>query len=124
MEIGFYFPTQAAPVTQWIPGKPPLLPVQGVTDYPAQLTCETAGGTFYVQNKGLQRGRFELTFERITQSDRDLAHAFFVAVKRSFSLFEYQDVEGVLHTVRWLNPFEFQETVPGRYSGTILLRKE
>jgi hypothetical protein len=124
VEIGFYFPTRAAPTAQWVPGKPPLLPVRGITDYPEQLTGETAGGTFYVQDKGPQRERFELTFERITQNDHDVAQAFFVAVKKSFNLFEYQDAEGTLHIVRWLNGFEFQETVPGRYSGAIHLRKE
>lgn len=124
VSIGFYFPTQAAPTVQWVPDKPPLLPVRSTTDYPEQLTGETAGGTLYVQDKGPQRERFELTFERITQSDRDAARAFFVAVKKSFSPFEYQDAEGTLHTVRWLSGFEFQETVPGRYSGTIPLRKE
>ncbi len=124
MSIGFYFPTQAAPTAQWVPGKPPVLPARNTTDYPEQLTGETAGGTLYVQDKGLQRERFELTFERITQSDRDAALALFNAVKKSFSPFEYQDAEGTLHTVRWLNGFEFQETVPGRYSGTLLLRKE
>ena len=60
----------------------------------------------------------------MTQNDRDAALAFFTAVKKSFHPFEYQDVEGVLHAVRWLSGFEFLETVPGGYSGTILLRKE
>ena len=124
MSIGFYYPTQAVPTTQWVPGKPPLLPMWSITDYPEQLTGETAGGTLYVQDKGLQRERFELTFERITQSDRDAALVFFNVVKKSFRPFEYQDAASTLHTVRWLNKFEFQETVPGRYSGTILLRKE
>lgn len=124
VEIGFYFPTQASPTAQWVPAKPALLPVLSVIDYPEQLTGETAGGTLYVQDKGPRRERFELTFERITQADRDSAHMFFVAVKKSLSLFEYQDAEGNLHIVRWLNAFEFQETVPGRYSGTIQLRKE
>jgi len=124
VSIGFYFPTQAVPTAQWVPGKPPLLSGRSTTDYPEQLTGETAGGTLYVQDKGLQRERFELTFERITQSDRDEALVFFNVVKKSFSPFEYQDAESTLHTVRWLNKFEFQETVPGRYSGTILLRKE
>ena len=124
LEIGFYFPTQAVPTAQWVPGKPPLLPARGIKDFPEQLTGETAGGTLYVQDKGSQRERFELTFERITQNDRDSAFAFFVAVKKSFNLFEYQDAEGTLHLVRWLNAFEFQETVPGRYTGTIQLRKE
>jgi hypothetical protein len=77
-----------------------------------------------VQDKGPQHERFELTFERITRSDRDTALAFFIVVKKSFSPFEYQDAEGALHSVRWRNGFEFRETVPGRYSGTILLRKE
>ena len=60
-----------------------------------------------MQDKGLQRERFELTFERITQSDRDTALVFFNAVKKSFGPFEYQDAEGTLHNVRWLNKFEF-----------------
>ena len=124
MSIEFHFPTQSAPTTQWLPVKPPRLPTRSFTDYLEQLTGETAGGTMYVQDKGPKRERFELTFERITQSDRDTALIFFNAVKKSFSPFEYQDAEGTLHTVRWLNAFEFQETVPGRYSGTVLLRKE
>lgn len=124
MSIGFYFPTQAAPTVQWLPAKPPRLPVRRSTDYPEQLTGETAGGTLYVQDKGPQREKFELTFERISESDRDKARVFFIAMKKSFSTFEYQDAEGTLHTVRWLSKYEFQETVPGRYSGTVLLRKE
>ena len=124
MTLGFYFPTQAAPAMQWLPDKPPHLPASRVADYPEQLTGETAGGTLYVQDKGVQRELFELTFERISKSDRDAALVFFIAVKKSFSPFEYQDGEGVLHAVRWVNAFEFQVTVPGRYSGTIHLRKE
>ena len=124
MSIGFYFPTQAAPTAQWVPGKPPMLPARHTTDYPEQLAGETAGGSLYVQDKGPKRETFELTFERIPASDRDAAHVFFDAVKKSLSTFEYQDVGGTLHTVRWLNGFEFQETVPGRFSGTVVLRKE
>jgi len=124
LDIAFYFPTQASPTAQWVPIKPPLLPERNITDYTEQLSGETAGGTLYVQDKGLQCERFELTFERISQSDRDSAHVFFVAVKKSLNRFEYQDAEGTLHIVRWLNAFEFQETVPGRYSGIIQLRKE
>ena len=124
MSIGLYFPTQAVPTTQWLPEKPPKLPMRKSNDYPEQLTGETAGGTLYVQDKGPIRETFALAFERITANDRDAALSFFAAVKKSFNPFEYQDVEGILHTVRWLNAFEFQETVPGRFSGTVLLRKE
>lgn len=124
MNIGFHFPTQAAHAVQWLPGKPPVLPARSDTDYPDQLTGETAGGTLYVQNKGPSRDRFELTFERLAKTDRDAAWVFFTVVNKAFHTFEYQDVEGVLHTVRWFNAFALQETVPGRYSGTIHLRKE
>ncbi len=124
MSIGFYFPTQAAPTTQWVPGKPPMLPASQTTDYPEQLAGETAGGTLYVQDKGPIRETFELIFERIPASDRDAGLAFYSAVKKSFSSFEYQDAQGALHTVRWRNGFELQETVPGRFSGTVVLRKE
>ncbi len=124
MSIGFYFPTQAGPTAQWVPGKPPMLPASHTTDYPEQLAGETAGGTLYVQDKGPQRETFELMFERIPESDRDVALTFYNAIKKSFSPFEYQDAAGALHTVRWLGGFEFQETVPGRFSGTVVLRKE
>ena len=124
MNIGFHFPTQATHAVQWLPGKPPALPVRSDTDYPEQLTGETAGGTLYVQSKGPLRETFELTFERLSKTDRDAGWVFFIVVNKSFHTFEYQDAEGALHTVRWFNPFEFQETVAGRYSGTIILRKE
>ena len=124
MSIGFYYPTQSSPTAQWLPAKPPILPVRNSTDYPEQLNGETAGGTLYVQDKGLKRERFELKFERITANDRDAALSFYNSVRKSFSPFEYQDAEGALHSVRWLNAYEFQETVPGRYSGNIALRKE
>ena len=124
MSIGFYFPTLAAPALQWLPAKPPSLPTKSVIDFPEQLTGETAGGTLYVQDKGSQRQRFQLTFERISKEDRDVALVFFTVVKKSFSGFEYQDEEGILHTVRWQNAFDFQVTVPDRYSGTIQLRTE
>lgn len=78
MSIGFYFPTQAAPTAQWVPGKAPVLPAHHATDYPEQLAGETAGGTLYVQDKGTQRERFELRFERIPESGRDLALAFYI----------------------------------------------
>jgi len=124
MSIGFYFPTRAAPAAQWLPAKPPLLPARQTIDYPEQLLGETAGGTLYVQDKGSARETFELAFERILETDRDAALLFFNTVKKAFNPFEYQDAAGNLHTVRWTNGFEFYETVPGRYSGTVQLRKE
>lgn len=124
MSSGFYYPTQAAPTVQWISAKPPVLPACQATDYPEQLTGETAGGNRVVQDKGPVRETFELKFERIPESDRDAALSFFTTVKKAFNTFEYQDAAGALHTVRWTNSFEFHETVPGRYSGNILLRKE
>lgn len=124
MSIGIYFPTQASATIQWIPAKAPTLPARSTTDYSEQLIGETAGGTLYVQDKGPRREQFELKFERLTQNDRDAALAFFIAVKKTFHPFEYQDAEGALHTVRWFNEFEFLETVPDGYSGTIVLRKE
>jgi hypothetical protein len=124
MSIGFYYPNQASPTAQWFPDRPPKLPMRRSSDYPEQLTGETAGGILYVQDKGPMRETFELAFERITASDRDAALLFFNAVRKSLNTFEYVDSEGTLHTLRWLNAFEFQETVSGRFSGTIVLRKE
>ncbi|NIR33207.1 MAG: hypothetical protein GWO11_01685 [Desulfuromonadales bacterium] len=124
MGIEFDFPTDAAPTTSWVPAKQPVFPLEEPVDYPEQLTGETAGGTLYVQDKGVKRERFILQFERLSKTDRDNALTFFNTVKRAFNTFEYKDPEGTLHTVRWVNGFEFRRVVEGRYSGAIELRKE
>jgi hypothetical protein len=124
MSIGFYYPTKAAVTAQWVPSRQPVFPTSEVVDYPEQLTGETAGGTLYVQGKGPKRESFELHFVRLQQSDRDGAHAFFNTVNKAFTTFEYEDRNGVLHVVRWMNPFDFELVIEGRYSGTIELRKE
>jgi hypothetical protein len=124
MAVGFYYPTKATATSQWVPSKQPVFPAVEPVDYPEQLAGETAGGTLYVQDKGPKRERFELRFVRIPQADRDLAHAFFNAVNKSFNTFEYEDRNGALHSVRWMNPFEFELVIEGRYSGEIQLRKE
>ena len=124
MSIGFYFPTKAGATTQWVPSRQPVFPAGEPVDFPEQLTGETAGGTLYVQEKGPKRESFELRFVRMPQADRDNAHTFFNTVKKAFNIFEYEDRNGALHTVRWMNPFDFELAIEGRYSGAIDLRKE
>jgi len=93
-------------------------------DYPQQVRGETAGGTVYVQDKGPRRETFELSFDHLPQSDRDQAAVFFDTVKKSAVTFEFTDPDAALHTVRWVNRFEFAEVSGGRWSGTIQLIKE
>lgn len=124
MGIGFYFPTKAGVTTQWVPVKQPVFPEIEPVDYPEQIAGETAGGSLYVQDKGVKRERFSLQFDRITQTDRDNALTFFNTVKKAFNTFEYEDPGAVLHTVRWMNEFDFQHVIQGRYSGSVELRKE
>jgi len=124
MAIGFYFPTKAGATTSWIPLQQPVFPAVEPVDYPEQLTGETAGGTLYVQDKGAQRETFQLQFVRLAATDRNNALTFFTTVKKSFNTFEYEDRNAVLHTVRWMNDFDFPFVIEGRYSGTINLRKE
>lgn len=124
MAPGFYFPTKAVASARWVPSRQPVFPAVEPVDYPEQLVGETAGGTLYVQDKGPKRESFELAFVRLPRSDRDAARAFYNAVKKSFNAFEYEDRNGALHTVRWMNPFDFELVVEGRYSGSIELRKE
>lgn len=124
MSIGFYYPTKAAATAQWVPSRQPVFPSSGPVDFPEQLTGETAGGTLYVQAKGPKRESFELHFVRLPKSDREGAHTFFNTVKKAFNAFEYEDPEAILHTVRWMNEFDFERVIEGRYSGTIELRKE
>jgi len=124
MGIGFYFPSKSGATTSWVSLKQPVFPAGEPVDYPEQLTGETAGGTLYVQDKGVKRETFQLQFVRLTVTDRDNALNFFNKVKKSLNAFEYEDRNAVLHPVRWMNDFDFQFVVEGRYSGTIHLRKE
>lgn len=123
MSFGFYFPTQASPIVQWVPETMPDHPAVEPVDFPEQVRSVTAGGTLYVQEKGVKRETFFLSFSRVSQADRDAALSFFETVKKSFEKFEYKDRAGVLHTVRWMNAFDFQLVVFGKYSGIIELRK-
>jgi len=124
MTIGFYFPAKTGATAQWVSSRQPVFPAGEPVDYPGQLAGETAGGTLYVQDKGPRRETFALRFNRIPQADRDAALAFFNAVKKSFNIFEYEDRNGSLHSVRWMNGFDFDLVIEGRYSGTVELRKE
>ncbi len=123
MSFGFYYPTKSAPIVQWVPATKPEYPAGEVLDYPEQIHSTTAGGTLYVQEKGLQRQTFHFNFNRISQPDRDNAQAFFDAVKKSFNTFEFEDRNSNLHTVRWMNGFNFQLVLFGKYSGSVELRK-
>ncbi len=124
MGVEFYFPTVAAPSVQWIPLKQPEYPAQEPVDYPGQLIAETASGRIYVQDKGQRAERFILTFDRISQADRNNALTLFNTVKKAANTFEYLDRDQNLHTVRWLNGFDFQLVILDRWSGSIELLKE
>ncbi len=124
MSFGFYYPTKAAATMQWVPVTQPEYPAGEVLDYPEQINSTTAGGTLYIQEKGGQRQTFQFNFARVSQLDRDGAQTFFDTVKKSFSTFEFEDSNANLHTVRWMNVFNFQLVLFGKYSGSIDLRKE
>lgn len=124
MSFGFYFPTKAGPTAQWLPATMPDHPAVEPVDFPEQVRSVTSGGTLYVQEKGVKKETFTLSFGRISQADRDAALVFFETVKKSFETFEYEDRSGVLHTVRWMSAFDFQLVIFGKYSGSIELRKQ
>jgi len=124
MSFGFYFPTQASPTTQWLPATMPDHPAVEPVDFPEQISSATSGGTLYVQEKGVKQEMFSLSFSHFSQADRDAALVFFETVKKSFETFEYEDRTGSLHTVRWMNAFDFQLVIFGKYSGSIELRKQ
>lgn len=124
MNVAFYYPNQAAPSVQWKPSKAPRYPIAATSDYTGQVTGETAGGTVYVQDAGGFRQQWNLVFERLTPDDHSQLQVFFQTVQKAFHAFEYTDPSGALHTVRWVNAFEFEETVPDRFTGTVVLRKE
>jgi hypothetical protein len=124
MNFSFYYPTKSAPTAQWVPVTQPEYPAGESLDYPEQVNSTTAGGTLYVQEKGVKRETFQFNFSRVSQVDRDSALTFFDTVKKSFNTFEFEDRNATLHTVRWMNGFNFQLVIFGKYSGSIDLRKE
>ena len=124
MSFGFYYPKKSTAKVQWVPGTRPEYPAGKTLDYPQQVHSTTAGGTLYVQEKGSKLQMFHFNFNRISQLDRDRAQAFFNAVKKSYNTFEFEDMNANLHTVRWMNEFNFQLVLFGKYSGSVELRKE
>ncbi|MEK9627830.1 MAG: hypothetical protein VW455_02285 [Nitrospinota bacterium] len=124
MSFGFYFPTKVSPIAQWVPTKMPDYPAIEPVDFPEQIKAVTSGGTIYIQEKGVKRETFLFLFSNISQSERNAALSFFETVKKSFELFEFEDREANLHTVRWMNAFDFQLVVFGKYSGSIELHKQ
>ena len=124
MSFGFYFPTKVSPTAQWVPTTMPDYPAIEPVDFPEQIKTVTSGGTLYIQEKGVKRETFLLSFRKISQSERDAALIFFETVKKSFELFEYEDRDAQLHTVRWMNAFDFQLVVFGKYSGSVELHKQ
>ena len=125
MAITFYLPTKAGVVDQWVPQYDPDLPTNDPVSFPEQLSEVTAGGTLYVQEKGSLLETFNLIFTLMPKADHDLLKTFFIyKAKQLLNSFEYEDGNGVLHLVKWVNEFNFQKTNPGFYSGSIQLRKE
>jgi len=123
MNFGFYYPTKSAPSVQWVPVIQPDYPTGESLDFPEQINSSTAGGTLYVQDKGVKRETFQFSFSHFNQVDRDNARTFFDTVKKSFYTFEFEDRDSTLHSVRWMNGFNFQLVVHGKYSGSVELRK-
>ena len=124
MAFGFYFPTKAGVTTSWIPSIGPEFPLETPVDYTEQLVGETAGGTIFVQDKGPKREITPLQFKLMSVTDRDGLLTFYTTVKKAFNTFQYEDGNGALHTVRWMNEFNFKKDLPGYFSGSIQLRKE
>lgn len=124
MPIAFYYPTKAAPTASWTPAKQPIYPLSESVDFPQQLTGKTAGGQIYIQEKGPPESSYELKYKRISKADRDNALVFFNAIKKAFYPFEYEDQNGSLIIVRWMNKFDFKMVLNDRYDAIINLRKE
>ena len=124
MAFGFYLPTQAAVVDQWVPEHRSDFPLGENLDYPEQLSASTAGGELYVQEKGNALETFNLNFTLMSKVDRDALEIFFRdKAKKMANPFEYEDGEGLLHKVRWMNGFNFAKTSAQHYGGSIELRK-
>lgn len=122
--IEFRYPNAAAPTTSWTPAKNPDFPEVAEESRPFQLTARGGGGALYVQGKGVAETVFELTFDRITETDRDNFKTFWQTVNKAEKTFEYRDPASTLHTVRILSDDDFRQVVAGRYSGRVQLRKE
>lgn len=124
MGIQLRYPTIASPTTTWDPAYQPHFPAREPSTR-LQLAVQTGGGTQYVQDKGITNQLFELNFVMTTKAERDLYQALFDAVVGQKNQFQFLDRFGTTHTVRLLSGRDdLFEVAQGRYSGTILLRKE
>lgn len=99
-------------------------------DYPVespreqlQVVDRTAAGTLEVETLGA-------TIQRLMVAFSNLSAAEYAALKNWFdnvsagaaNAFTYTDGDGVDHTVRWVNQFNFRETKAG-FSGSIELEE-
>lgn len=98
-------------------------------DDPVQVNVVTGyseGRRLYAYDKGIEEQFFNLTFKNATQNDFDNFESFMtdtvVGPKETFTFTDENETE---HTVRLMdtrNPLK--KVGPGKYSGTISLRKE
>lgn len=124
MGIELRYPSIASPTTSWVPVYQPHWPAVEPSQR-LQLSMETGGGTYYVQDLGIVRQTFELNFIMTTKSERDLYQALFDAVVGQKNQFEFKDRFEAEHTVRLMSGRDdLVEVAQGRFSGTIILRKE
>lgn len=126
MGIKFFYPTQATATDEWIPSRAPRWPARRAIDYPHQAVMHTAAGSRVVQDLGNEESRWPLVFNGLNKEDYDEALAFFRAVRKTGNTFEFVDLDGVTHTVRWGNAFNLQKSPAGggTWSGTIELLEE
>lgn len=125
MSFGFYFPFKLILLSSWIPEFGPDFSSSDKIDFPDQVKAESSGGVVYTQEKGNMVREFNLVFSLMKESDVNSLRVFFSEkAEKSMNSFEYEDGNGVLHNVTWINEFQFRKTSPGLYTGVIILRRE
>jgi hypothetical protein len=94
---------------------------------PRQLVIRSEAGQTRVATLSNPDEMFPLVFERLPLEDYTALRAWFSDARINWQAvsFTYTDTAGVATVVRYADTtFDLAQVAPGRFSGTVLLRKE
>jgi len=90
------------PTTVALPDPAPACPVRAAR---RQVIGRAAGGAAYVYDKGVTTHEVLLTFESLTDTEKEALSAFFaVTAQGGRNVFTYTDSNGAARTARFLDP--------------------
>jgi len=102
---------------------PDPAPGKALSERKRQLLDHTQGGTVVVQDLGVETYEVQLTFEMLTQTQKDALQSFFHTVADgALNTWTYTDELGNSYTARFLSPvLAFEQAAKDMYDVTLRL---